>query len=96
LLIARRVLLAFLVTLFLGCLFVSVGTELYYASYRPETAQPENGRTLRVTLNHGSHVYLTQQESDRLDFVKGPLLLIMMADFAAIGLWKVFKKDLWN
>ena len=92
----KRLLFVTLLVVFFGCLLANVGTELNYAWYLPHSPRPESGRVFRVTINHGTRVYLTKQELDPLHFVHGPLFAVMSADFAVIGLWKVFGKNVWN
>jgi hypothetical protein len=72
--------------IFLGCLVANIGTELSYAWSLPPSADPEPDRVFGVTIHHGTHVYVTQRELDRLRFVEGPLFAVMLADFAVIGL----------
>jgi hypothetical protein len=79
----KRLLFVTLLVVFFGCLLANVGTELNYAWYLPHSPRPESGRVFRVTINHGTRVY-------------GPLFAVMSADFAVIGLWKVFGKNVWN
>ncbi len=92
----KRSLLVALVLIFFGCLLATIGTELDDAWYRPGSPDPQSGRIFEVVINHGTHVYLTQSERDRLRFVKGPLFAFLLVDFAVIGLWKAFGGNIWN
>jgi hypothetical protein len=57
----RLLVFVFLSVFFVG-LAAHVGIELYYSSNNPEISEPETGRVVQVTINHGKIVFVSQEE----------------------------------
>jgi biopolymer transport protein ExbD len=92
----KRIVLITLLIFFCGALFAHVGIELSYASDKPRSAQTETGRVFPVTINHGSTVYVSQDELRRLHSVQTAAVYAMLASFVGIGILKLSVKDIWN
>jgi hypothetical protein len=92
----KRVALISLMSIFFFSLVTHVGIELSYASYKPQSPQVETGRVNRITINHGSVVYVSQKELRRFKSVQTAALGAMLVSFIGIGILKLSVKDIWN
>ncbi len=86
----------FLLTIFFVSLLVHVGIELNYASHKPQSPQPQTGRVIRIIINHGSTVYVSQEELHRFTSVQTTALCAMLASFIGIGVLKLSVRNIWN
>jgi len=92
----KRIVLITLVAVFFFALVAHVGIELSYASNKPRLAQAEIGRVFPITINHGSIVYVSQEELRRLHSVQACAIYAMLASFVGIGILKLSTRDIWN
>jgi len=80
--------------MFVGVLVAQIYVDLTYAADMPRVPQPEAGRTRRISVNHGTIVYVTQVEYDRANFVLNQgfyaaAVIVVLA--AAVNIyWKPF------
>lgn len=94
--IAKRIIVVALVSIFFISLFAHVGIELSYASNKSRSPQTETGRVFRITINHGSTVYVSQEELQRLHSVQTTAVCAMLASFVGIGILKLSSRKIWN
>jgi len=92
----KRIIVVVLLSIFFISLFAHVGIELSYASNKPPSPQTETGRVFRITINHGSTVYVSQEELQRLHSVQTAAVCAMLASFIGIGILKVSVRNIWN
>jgi biopolymer transport protein ExbD len=92
----KRIVVVILLSVFFISLFAHVGIELSYASNKPRSPQTETGRVLRISINHGSTVYVNPEELQRLHSVQTTAVYAMLASFLGIGILKLSVKDVWN
>ena len=91
----RLLVIVFLSVFFVG-LAAHVGIELYYSSNKPQISEPETGRVVQVTINHGKIVFVSREELVRLHSIQTDGLLAMLVSFVGIGILKLSVKDMWN
>jgi hypothetical protein len=58
----RKVLIAGLMTIFIGTLLAYVYKEISYSTSMPKSPQPDAGRVKAISVNHGTIVYVTARE----------------------------------
>ncbi len=92
----KRIIGVALISIFFISLFANVGIELLYASNMPRSPQMETHRILRVTINHGSTVYVSEEELRRLHSVQTISECAMLASFVVLGILKLSVRDIWN
>jgi hypothetical protein len=85
-----------LISIFFLSLFTHVAIELSYASHKPRLPQAETGRVIRITINHGSTVYVSEEELRRLTSVQATAVGAMLVSFIGIGILKLSVKNIWN
>ena len=79
-----------LVCLFFVGLLLNVGIELTYAGNKPRVPNITRSRSIRMTINHGSIIYVNEEELKMYTSVKTLTFCVMLASFAGAGLLKVF------
>jgi cell division protein YceG involved in septum cleavage len=92
----KRIIVVALVSIFFASLLIHVGIEISYASNKPQSPQPESGRVVRITINHGSVVYVSNEELERLHSVQTAAVCTMLASFIGIGILKLFRGEIWK
>jgi hypothetical protein len=92
----KRIAVVSLISIFFLSLFTHVGIELSYASYKPRFPQAETGRVIRITINHGSTVYVSQEELRRLSSVQAIAVSAMVLSFIGMGILKLSVKNIWS
>jgi hypothetical protein len=60
-----------LIIVFCAGLLAGVYIHLSYAASMPRIPDPITGRVIRITVNHGTVVYVTRQEFERAEWVFG-------------------------
>jgi hypothetical protein len=68
---ARKAAVAFLIAVFCAGLLSNVYIHLSYSANMPRNPEIASGRIFQVKVNHGTLVYVTQQELDRAKIVFG-------------------------
>jgi hypothetical protein len=63
--------MAILIVIFCTGLLLNIYIHMSYSAYMPRTPDPTTGRTARISVNHGSLVYLTPQEFKRAKWILG-------------------------
>jgi hypothetical protein len=96
LIIFKRLVVVLLLSVFFIGLSVHIGIELAYASNKPRYPQVETGRIVRITINHGSIRYVSQEELERLHSVQTAALCSMLASFVGIGILKLSLRNIWK
>jgi hypothetical protein len=85
-----------LIVLLVCGVFSSIGAVTYihlsYGASMPRAPQPENGRIHRLSVNHGTLVYVNQHELDRANFVLHDISIFGMCSVLALA----FIKQYWN
>lgn len=81
---ARRVLVIFLTVLFFFSLAANVYIDLDYAYTMPGAPQPKTGRVYRITVDHGSVVFVNKQELAWANFVFHDLFNVATVCFILI------------
>ncbi len=92
----KRVAVISLISIFFISLFTHVAIELSYASYKPRFPQAETGRVIRITINHGSTVYVSREELRRLSSVQTTAVVAMLVSFIGMGILKLSVRNIWN
>ncbi len=92
----KRIVLVALVTTFFVALLAGVCTELSYAHNLPSNPQPEIGKVVRKTVNHGCTIYATHEEWVRYRYVQAASGVAMLVSFIGLGTFKLCFKNVWN
>jgi hypothetical protein len=79
--------------LFFVGLVLNVGIELTYAGDKSGVPDITRSRIIRMTINHGSIIYVNEEELKTYNFVKTLTFCVMLISFAGAGLLKVFASD---
>src|SRR3954471_19525608 len=85
----RRRAIWILAMVFIAGLLSNVGIELFYAGDKPPTPDVLTGRTIRLTVNHGSTIYVSDRELHLYDLVKRTTVVAMVISFGGIALLKI-------
>ena len=86
----KRWIMWILVSLFFAGLLSNVGIELAYAGSKPRAPDVTRGEVIRLTVNHGSEIYVNERELKDYEFVKNLTWVTMLISFAGAGFLKVF------
>ena len=78
------------VALFFAALLANVGIELSYAQNKARSPNTANGEVIRLIVNHGSEIYVSEREVNVYNGVKNVTMLVILISFAGAGLLKVF------
>jgi hypothetical protein len=92
----KRIVLVALVTTFFVALLAGVCTELSYAQNTPSNPQPQIGKVVRMTVNHGSVIYATHEEWVHYRYVQAASGFAMLLSFIGLGTFKLCSKNAWN
>ena len=92
----KRIVLVALVTTFFVALLAGTCTELCYAHNMPSNPQPQIGKVIRMTVNHGCVIYATHEEWVHYRSVQAVSDSVMLASFIGIGTFKLCFKKVWN
>jgi hypothetical protein len=76
------------VCVFFVGLLLNVGIELTYAGNKPRVPDVSRSRIIRMTINHGSVIYVNEEELRTYDSVKTATLFVMPVSLAGAGLLK--------
>jgi hypothetical protein len=60
--------------------------HMSYDASMPRTPQPENGRVYPLRVNHGTRVYVNQQELDRANFVFHDVFILGVLSVLALAI----------
>jgi hypothetical protein len=82
-----------LVCFFFVGLLLNVGIELTYAGDKPSLPDISRSRIIRMTINHGSIIYVNDEELKTYNSVKTLTFCVMLVSFAGAGLLKAFASD---
>jgi hypothetical protein len=74
-------------------LLLNVGIELTYAGNKPSVPDITRSRITRMTINHGSIIYVNEGELKMYNSVKTLTFCVMLVSLAGAGLLKVFASD---
>ena len=58
--------------------------------------QPEIGKVVRKTVNHGCTIYATHEEWVRYRYVQAASGVAMLVSFIGLGTFKLCFKNVWN
>jgi hypothetical protein len=88
--LVKRWSIVIFVSFFIAGLLWNVGIELGYAGNKPRTPDVASGRVIRLTINHGSKIYVSEKELQVYDLSKEVTLGVMFISVAGAGFLKVF------
>jgi hypothetical protein len=95
-LIAKRIAVVSLVSVFFLALLAHVCIEMSYASSKPRVRDMQAGRVLRMNIEHGSIVYVSPEELQTFRRVQEVAEIVMLISFAGIAILKLSLKDIWR
>ena len=81
-----------LISVFIVAVLSTIYIHLDYASRMPSAPRPEVGRIYRMTVNHGTVVYVTRDEFKRAHVIVDKLFLVGMAAFFILMLSKLYSQ----
>ncbi len=87
---AKRWIMWALVVLFFAALLVNVGIELSYAQNKARNPNAAKAEVIKLTINHGSEIYVSERELNVYTGTKSVTILVMLVSFAGAGLMKAF------
>jgi hypothetical protein len=88
----KRIIIALLIIGVFASILSFAYIHMSYGASMPRTPQIESGRVYPLTVNHGTRVYVTQQELERANFVFHKVFLLGVCCVLALA----FVKQYWN
>jgi hypothetical protein len=82
--------------LFFVGLLLNVGIELTYAGNKPRVPDITSNRNIRMTVNHGSIIYVNEEELQTYNSGQTLTLCVMLVSVVGAGLLKVFASNATN
>ena len=86
----RTAAIAFLLVIFCVGVFSEVYVHLSYSANMPRTPDPATGKVFRITVNHGTVVYVTQREFERAKWLFGTGSYLTFGAGLLLALVKVY------
>lgn len=86
----RKIVIATLIVLFFGCVGSTIFIHVTYAYTKPSVPEPQSGRVRQMVVNHGTVVYVTDEEFQRADFVLNKVFWIGIVSFVGLAIVRVY------